>query len=112
MKAEADYQRERKRKRAEESEDGHAEEWKVDPDTPVVLLGAFLVDLSQKAENDAANESAFHVGARVQCDDELLKWEGEARAKQVAGLIEQSTLWHSRSYVCTLFLTREKYLRS
>lgn len=61
----------------------------------MVLLGAFLTDIAQKAENDT-EKSAFRVGARVEveCGDELLKWEGKARADKVADLIEKSTLWH------------------
>ena len=93
MKTEAEYQRQKKRKHLDD-EDRHTEERQIDSDAPVVLLGSFLADLAQKAENDTAGHSAFNVGARVECSDELLKWEGEARAKKVPDLIEQSTLWH------------------
>ncbi|KAI0805989.1 hypothetical protein BC629DRAFT_1732643 [Irpex lacteus] len=96
MKVEADYQRQRKRKRQEEQSDGRTEleEWEVDSDAPAVLLGAFLANLAQKAEND--EESGFRIGARVEVEggNELLKWEGKAHANKVADLIEQSTLWH------------------
>lgn len=64
---------------------------------PVVSLQSFLADVGRHAEKGEMEGSGdFQLEAHVECeaDDELQKWAGEARAKQVADLMEIQTQWH------------------
>jgi hypothetical protein len=101
MELEASYARKHyKRKRKEDDDE---EDYQVDSDAPTITLGAFFADISCRADLDSPEDgSDLQLSARVECDDDnILKWQGEARAKNITALIEQNTQWHW-SYVTML----------
>jgi hypothetical protein len=71
---------------------------------PAVSLGTFMENITRCAEkSDLDGSGDFQLGTCVECDDEnILKCKEEARAKQIADLVEQNTQWHW-SYVIMTF---------